>query len=91
MRNSFFMFHFKRQVTEFVEFGDMDIMLQYLKDVQAVQRKISELSETIEFINMVRRIAIRTLLNSLHTYAHNSTQLRYSPMLSFTKTFPKTI
>jgi len=42
----------KKQVTEFVEFGDMDIMLQYLKDVQAVQRKISELSETIEFINM---------------------------------------
>ena len=38
---------------EFVEFGDMDMMLQYLKDVQAVQRKISELSETIEFINEV--------------------------------------
>ena len=29
------------------------MMLQYLKDVQAVQRKIAELSETIEFINEV--------------------------------------
>ena len=38
---------------EFVEFGDIDMMLQYLKDVQAVQRKIAELSETIEFINEV--------------------------------------
>ena len=38
---------------EFVEFGDMDMMLQYLKDVQAVQRKTTELSETIEFINEV--------------------------------------
>lgn len=42
-----------RQVTEFVEFGDIDMMLQYLKDVQAVQRKIAELTETIEFINEV--------------------------------------
>ena len=42
-----------RQVGEFVEFGDMDMMLQYLKDVQAVQRKITELSETITFINEV--------------------------------------
>ena len=40
---------------EFVEFGDIDMMLQYLKDVQAVQRKIAELSETIEFINEVCR------------------------------------
>ncbi len=42
-----------RQVAEFVEFGDMDLMLRYFKDVQAVQRKIAELSETIEFINEV--------------------------------------
>ena len=38
---------------EFVEFGHMDMMLQYLRDVQAVQRKISELTESIEFINEV--------------------------------------
>eukprot|EP00794_Sanderia_malayensis_P007414 gene7414-8234_t len=41
----------KKQVGEFNEFGDMDLMLRYLKDVQAVQRKITELAETIEFIN----------------------------------------
>ena len=41
---------------EFVEFGDMDMMVQYLKDVQAVQRKLAELTESIEFINEVNRL-----------------------------------
>lgn len=38
---------------EFVEYGDMDMMLQYLKDVQAVQKKVGELTEAIEAINIV--------------------------------------
>ena len=29
------------------------MMMQYLKDVQAVQKKTTELAEAIEFINMV--------------------------------------
>lgn len=48
---------------EFVEYGDMDMMMQYLKDVQAVQKKCAELSETIEFINVVR-IASTDIKNS---------------------------
>jgi dynein heavy chain len=42
----------KQRVKEFVEFGDMDMMMQYLKDVQAVQRKCTEFTELIERINI---------------------------------------
>ena len=42
-----------RRVAEFTEYGDMSMMMQYLKDVQAVQKKTTELAEAIEFINMV--------------------------------------
>ena len=42
-----------RRVAEFTEYGDMSMMMQYLKDVQAVQKKTTELTEAIEFINMV--------------------------------------
>ena len=42
-----------RRVAEFTEYGDMSMMMQYLKDVQAVQKKTTELAEVIEFINMV--------------------------------------
>lgn len=42
-----------RRVAEFTEYGDMSMMMQYLKDVQAVQKKATELTEAIEFINMV--------------------------------------
>ena len=38
---------------EFVEYGDIDMMLQYLKDTQAVQKKIVDLTEIIEHINIV--------------------------------------
>lgn len=42
-----------RRVVEFLECGDMDMMVQYLKDVQSVQKKVAELVETIDFINVV--------------------------------------
>ena len=42
-----------RRVAEFTEYGDMSMIMQYLKDVQAVQKKTTELTEAIEFINMV--------------------------------------
>ena len=44
---------FYRRVAEFTEYGDMSMMMQYLKDVQAVQKKTTELAEATEFINMV--------------------------------------
>ena len=44
---------FFRRIQEFVEYGDMDMMMQYLKDVQAVQRKTADLAEAIEQINLV--------------------------------------
>ncbi|XP_057312411.1 dynein axonemal heavy chain 12-like isoform X2 [Hydractinia symbiolongicarpus] len=42
----------KQRVVEFLECGDMDMMVQYLKDVQSVQKKVAELVETIDFINV---------------------------------------
>lgn len=46
-------FLFRRRVEEFKECGDLDMMTQYVKDVQAVQKKLSESIETIGFINEV--------------------------------------
>jgi hypothetical protein len=42
-----------RRVEEFKECGDLDMMTQYVKDVQSVQKKMSECVETIGFINEV--------------------------------------
>ncbi|KAK3752207.1 hypothetical protein QZH41_008048 [Actinostola sp. cb2023] len=40
-----------RRVEEFKECGDLDMMTQYMKDVQSLQKKLGELVETIGFIN----------------------------------------
>ncbi|XP_066919650.1 dynein axonemal heavy chain 12-like [Clytia hemisphaerica] len=42
----------KKRAAEFVDYGDMDMMLQYLKDVQNVQKKVAELTDAIEHINI---------------------------------------
>ncbi|XP_065670290.1 dynein axonemal heavy chain 12 isoform X3 [Hydra vulgaris] len=42
----------KRKVEEFVEFGDMELMLQYMKDAQALQKKLSEMVDIISSINI---------------------------------------
>lgn len=50
-----------RRVDEFKECGDMDMMMQYVKDVQAVQKKIAECVESIGFINEVRNSSQRNV------------------------------
>lgn len=42
-----------RRVEEFKEYGDMDMMMQYVKEVQSVQKKLSDSVESIGFINEV--------------------------------------
>lgn len=42
-----------RRVEEFKEYGDMDMMMQYVKEVQTVQKKLSDSIEAIGFINEV--------------------------------------
>ena len=42
-----------RRVEEFKEYGDMDMMMQYVKEVQSVQKKLSDSIESIGFINEV--------------------------------------
>ena len=42
-----------RRVEEFKEYGDMDMMMQYVKEVQTVQKKLTDSVEAIGFINEV--------------------------------------
>lgn len=42
-----------RRVEEFKEYGDMDMMMQYVKEVQSVQKKLSDSVDAIGFINEV--------------------------------------
>lgn len=42
-----------RRVDEFSEYGDLDMMMQYVKDVQTVQRKLADCTDSITFINEV--------------------------------------
>ena len=39
---------------EFSEYGDLDMMMQYVKDVQTVQRKLADCTDSITFINEVK-------------------------------------
>jgi len=40
-------------VEEFKEYGDMDMMMQYVKEVQTVQKKLTDSVDAISFINEV--------------------------------------
>lgn len=42
-----------RLVEDFKEYGDMDMMMQYVKEVQTVQKKLGDCVESIGFINEV--------------------------------------
>jgi len=48
----FYFWHF-RKVDEFQNYGDMDSMLQYCKDVQMIQRRLTEIQEQVHQINKV--------------------------------------
>ena len=56
-----------RRVDEFSEHGDLDMMMQYVKDVQAVQRKLVDCTDSITFINEVHM----EVLNSRAVKQHN--------------------
>ena len=45
-----------RRVDEFSEYGDLDMMMQYVKDVQTVQRKLADCTDSITFINEVMNV-----------------------------------
>ena len=45
--------HNYRKVDEFQNYSDMDSMLQYCKDVQTVQRRLTEIQEQVNQINKV--------------------------------------
>lgn len=43
----------RKRVAEFAEYGELDMMVQYVNDVRAVQKRIAEAQENINFINKV--------------------------------------
>ena len=59
--------------------GDMDMMLQYLKDVQNVQKKVAELTDAIEHINIV------SFIHFIHSYTNLYT--RDTPISPCTKSY----
>lgn len=40
----------RHRVDEFSDYGEMDMMQQYVQDVRAVQRRIAELNEQVMFL-----------------------------------------
>lgn len=38
---------------EFNDYGELDMMTQYVQDVRAVQKRLSDVQEQISFINKV--------------------------------------
>ncbi|XP_077977539.1 dynein axonemal heavy chain 12-like [Glandiceps talaboti] len=41
----------KRRVEEFAEYGELDMMVQYVNDVRAVQKRVADAQESIGYIN----------------------------------------
>ncbi|XP_013387188.1 dynein heavy chain 12, axonemal, partial [Lingula anatina] len=41
----------KQRVDEFNDYGEMDMMVQYVQDVRAVQKRLTEAEEAIEWVN----------------------------------------
>ena len=44
----------KQRVDEFNDYGELDMMAQYVQDVRAVQKRLGEAQELIEWVNKVR-------------------------------------
>jgi dynein heavy chain len=43
----------RQRVDEFNDYGELDMMTQYVQDVRAVQKRLSDVQEQISFINKV--------------------------------------
>ena len=44
----------RRRAAEFAEYGELEMMVQYVNDVRAVQKRLADAQENINFINKVR-------------------------------------
>ena len=43
----------RTRVDEFNDYGEMDMMQQYVQDIRAVQKRVSDVTEQIGWINKV--------------------------------------
>lgn len=43
----------RKRVAEFAEYGELEMMVQYVNDVRAVQKRLVDAQENINFINQV--------------------------------------
>ena len=43
----------RQRVDEFNDYGELDMMTQYVQDVRAVQKRLSDVQDQIGFINKV--------------------------------------
>ena len=43
----------RTRVDEFNDYGEMDMMQQYVQDIRAVQKRVSDVTEQISWINKV--------------------------------------
>ena len=43
----------RARVDEFNDYGEMDMMQQYVQDVRAVQKRVADVTEQISWINKV--------------------------------------
>ena len=45
----------KARVDEFNDYGELDMMQQYVQDVRAVQKRLNDAQEQIQWINKVKQ------------------------------------
>ena len=43
----------RARVDEFNDYGEMDMMQQYVQDIRAVQKRVTEVTDQIDWINKV--------------------------------------
>lgn len=46
----------RQRVDEFNDYGELDMMQQYVQDVRAVQKRLADVQDQISFINKVSRL-----------------------------------
>ncbi|XP_071484907.1 dynein axonemal heavy chain 12-like [Diadema antillarum] len=46
----------RKRVAEFTEYGELDMMVQYVNDVRAVQKRLADAQESINFINKEEKL-----------------------------------
>lgn len=46
----------RQRVDEFNDYGELDMMQQYVQDVRAVQKRLADVQDQISFINKVSNL-----------------------------------